>query len=122
MTVPTIELERIDELRGFDPEDFAGYPKKYRFASAISDVLEEGAAELAKKVPWVCIAVINDQKFGKFALSRICADGKAERFAFFNAEGCDPVDAEVKIVVDDGTLEKKILCEEYMRYAEGSIF
>jgi len=119
--VPKIELIRIDCLNKFDPEEFLADPVKHRFQGAVSGVLEKKAAELAKNVPWICIAVVNDN-LGKFAICKICADGKAERFSFFNAEACGPVDAEIRMVIKDRAMDNDIIFEDYIRYSSDSVF
>ncbi len=116
-----IKVKKLEELDKFDPDYFLADPSEIGLDSAFSDELIRTASEKAKDVQGICVAIIEDEH-GDFAITVPCGGERANRFVFFNAVLCDPLDGEIRAIVYYSENPDDLIFDEYLRCEQGYYF
>ncbi len=118
-----IKVKKLEELDGFDPDFFLADPLEIKLDSAFSDELIRKAAKKVEEegVNGICVAIIKDEH-GDFAVSIPCSGGRAHRFVFFNAVLCDPLDGEIRAIVNDPENQDDLIFDEFLKCEQGYYF
>ncbi len=115
-----IKMMKLEELESFDPDYFLGDPVIYGWNGAFSSELVKEAAKLAQGVNGICVAIVKTMCGEEFALSASCSGGRAQRFRFFNAAVCEPLDGEIRVVVHDNDNPDDLIYDEFLMNEQGN--
>ena len=120
-----IEMRRIDEIDGFDANEFCVNPSYWGYQMVYTYDATEAMAEatkLAEAVDGICIAVVKDS-LGEYVLGESCCKGCSSKFMLFNATKTGSVDAEVRAITFNtgrGALTN-YWYDEWIKFQKGSI-